>query len=72
MARYDLARDTVAKLLADPEVVAIVERYRPGLSTSRDAREVAQLTVDQAFELARRYASPAELAAGRAELEALQ
>lgn len=72
MARYNLARDTVAMLLADPEVVAIVERHRPGLSTSRDARDVAHLTVDQAFELARRYATPEQIAAGRAELEALQ
>jgi hypothetical protein len=32
MNRYDLSTATVADLLVDPEVIAIVERFRPGLS----------------------------------------
>jgi hypothetical protein len=71
MNRYDLSTATVADLLVDPEVVAIVERFRPGLSESEDVRSVADLTVDQALELARPYAKTGELEAVRTALEAL-
>jgi hypothetical protein len=56
MNRYDLSTATVADLLVDPEVIAIVERFRPGLSESEEVRSAADLTVDQALELARPYA----------------
>ncbi len=69
--RYDLSKATVDEVLADPEVVAVVERFRPGLSKSRDAKSVEHLTVDQALEVAKRYARPGELERARAALEAL-
>ncbi len=71
MSRYDLSRNTVADLLADEDVVAIVERHRPSMSTSKDVASVANLPVDQALHLAQRYASAGEIEEARAELEAL-
>lgn len=71
MSRYDLSKNTVGELLADPDVVSIVERFRPGLSTSADATSVAHLSVNEALVMAQRYAKPGELEAARAELEAL-
>ncbi len=71
MSRHDLSTTTVAQLLADGEVVAIVERYRPGLTGSQDVASVAGLPVNEALKLAERYAKPGEIEQWRAEVEAL-
>ena len=71
MARYDLSTTTVDELLQDPDVVAIVERIRPGLLGTDDVRAVAAMTVEEALERARPYAREGELEAARAELDAL-
>lgn len=71
MPRYDLDTNTVGELLADPDVVALMERHRPGLAASSDVRSVAHLTVNQALGEALRYASQEEVQRARAELESL-
>jgi len=71
MGRYDLSTTTIGRLLEDPDAVAIVERHFPGVSRAPFLGLVRGVPATRAIAMASAYATPAEIGAIRAELEAL-
>ena len=43
MARYDITTATLGTLLADPDVVAIMEKHAPGITTGMPAAQAVAM-----------------------------
>ncbi|MDO5286538.1 MAG: hypothetical protein Q4G45_06900 [Actinomycetia bacterium] len=71
MARYDLSRTTLGELLRDPEVVAILDRHAPGLSSNPVLQMASGMPVQQAVAMGGELVSPQTVAAITAEVDQL-
>lgn len=70
MARYDWTTTTVETILADPEVIDIMERWSAGITTNPMIAFAKRMTLDKAFALISGV-DPVAAARARAEIEAL-
>lgn len=61
MARYDVDHTLIGELLADPDVIAIVERPAPGLTRHPLLSDARYLTIPQARAYASGVVTPAQL-----------
>jgi hypothetical protein len=71
MARYDLTAATLGELLRDPEVVAILDRHAPGLSSNPMLQMATGMPVQQAIAMGAEMVSPDALAAITKDVEHL-
>lgn len=71
MARYDVTTTTLGQLLDDPEVVAIFDKYAPGLSTNPMVGMAKGMTAAQAMGMAGALVPGDAMDQIKADIEAL-
>jgi hypothetical protein len=71
MAKYDLSSTTLGTLLQDPEVVAILERHAPGITSNPMISMAEAMPAGQALNMAGQLISSDAAAAIKADVEAL-
>lgn len=72
MGKYDLSITTLGALLEDPDVVGILEKHSPGLTTNPMLEMAAMMPADQAVAMAEGLIGSEEVEAIRAEIGALE
>jgi hypothetical protein len=71
MGKYDLSTTTLGALLEDPDVVAILEKHSPGITSNPMLEMAAMMPADQAVAMAAGMIGPEEVEAISAEINAL-